>query len=68
MKNTYTLYVANQKVWGSDSLMYHYFETIKDRNAFVRSTDYASVGGTVKLNETQYYQFKQYGSWDSDAE
>lgn len=67
MKKTYTLYVAAQKVWGSDSFMYHYFESIKDRNAFVRSTDYTDIGGTVKLNEVQYEQFKQFGTWDIDA-
>ena len=68
MKKTYTLYVATQKIWGADFPRRHYFETIKERNAFVRSTDYTETAGTVKLNETQYAQFKQFGDWDRYAE
>lgn len=68
MKKTYTLYAAAQKVWGSDSLRHHYFDTIKERNAFVRNTDYTDAAGTVKLSEAQYAQFKKFGVWDIFAE
>ena len=68
MKKTYTLYAATQKVWGAYFPRYRYFGTIKERNAFVRNTDYADAAGTVKLNETQYAQFKQFGDWDRYAE
>lgn len=67
MKKTYTVYAATQKVWGGD-FRFHYFETMKERNAFVRNTDYSDIAGTVKLNEAQYAQFKEFGHWDSDAE
>lgn len=66
MKNTndtITLYVATKKVWGADWLMHYYFETIKERNAFVRDTDYTDKAGTVKITAEQYDQWKQYGYW-----
>ena len=59
-----TLYVATQKVLGSDYPKRHLFETIKDRNAFVRSTDYADIAGTVKLTPSQYEQWKTFGDWN----
>lgn len=68
MKKTYTLYAATQKAWGADFPRYHYFKNIKERNDFVRNTDYSEIGGTVKLNETQYAQFEQFGDWDRYAE
>ena len=68
MKKTYTLYAATQKVWGANYPRYCYFESIKERNAFVRNTDYTETAGTVRLNETQYKQFKQFGDWDRYAE
>ena len=68
MKKAYTLYAATQKVWGADHPRYSYFESIKERNAFARDTDYAEIAGTVKLNEAQYQQFKRFGEWDEYAE
>jgi hypothetical protein len=68
MKKNITLYVATQKVWGADHPKFHYFETIKERNAFVQGNDYTEVAGTVKLNEAQYEQWKQVGTWDAYAE
>ena len=68
MKKTYTLYVATQKVWGADHPRFHYFETIQERNAFVRDNDYTDKAGTVKLNETQYAQWKEFGVWDQYAD
>lgn len=68
MKKIYTLYVATQKVWGADYLHPHYFETIQERNAFVRDNDYTDKAGTVKLNETQYAQWKEFGVWDQHAD
>ena len=68
MKNTHTLYVATQKVWGADYPYYYYFATIKERNAFVRDNDYTDKAGTVKLSETQYAQFQQFGDWDRYAD
>lgn len=68
MKNTtVTLYVATQKVWGADRPRYRYFETIKERNAFVRDTDYTDKAGTVKITPEQYAQFKAHGYWSSSA-
>jgi hypothetical protein len=63
MKKTITLYVATKKIWGSDFPRYHYFETIAERNAFVRDNDYADKAGTVKLTVEQYEEWKQFGEW-----
>ena len=49
-----TLYVAKTKRWGSDLWDYHYFETIKERNAYVKAHDYTDNGGTVKMTEEEY--------------
>ena len=68
MKKTITLYAATQKVWGTDHPKFHYFEHIKERNAFVRENDYTEAAGTVKLNEAQYEQWRQFGTWDAYAE
>lgn len=67
-KTTITLYAATQKVWGATHPRTFYFETIKERNAFVRENDYTDNAGTVELNETQYAQFKQFGEWDRYAD
>lgn len=65
MKNTtITLYAATQKVWGSTHPHYHYFETIKERNAFVRENDYTDKAGTVKITPEQFAQWKEYGEWN----
>ena len=67
-KTTKTLYTAYQKVWGADYSEPHYFETIKERNAYVRNTDYTDTGAPVKLTDRQYQQWKEYGSWLDDEE
>lgn len=64
MSKTITLYVASQKVWGADYPINFYFETIQERNAFVKRTDYSAKAGTVKLTPTQYDDWKKYGDWD----
>lgn len=68
MKKTIILYAATQKAWGADHPKFHYFETIKERNAFVRENDYTEVAGTVKINEAQHVQWKRFGAWDAYAE
>ena len=67
-KTTITLYAATQKVWGATNPRYVYFETIQERNAFVKANDYTDKAGTVKLNATQYAQWKQHGEWDRYAD
>lgn len=61
-----TLYVAKTKVWGSDNWNYTYFETIKERNAYVKAHDYTDIGGTVKLTERQYKWYQKYGEVTPD--
>lgn len=61
-----TLYAATQKVWGADHPRFRYFETIQQRNAFVRENDYTEKAGTVKITEAQYEQWKQFGVWQDD--
>ena len=68
MKKTITLYAARQNVWGSTYHRTVYFETIKERNAFVRDNDYTEKAGTVKITDTQYEQFKACGEWDRYAD
>ena len=63
-KSTITLYVATRRVWGSDHPQRLFFETIKERNAFVRSNDYTDIAGTVKLTPSQYEQWKTFGDWN----
>lgn len=63
-KTTITLYAASQKVWGATHSHIHYFETIKERNAFVRDNDYTDNAGTVKLTDAQYADYKRRGTWD----
>lgn len=67
-KTTITLYAATQKIWGATFPRTIYFETIKERNAFVRDNDYTDKAGTVKLNDTQYAQWKACGEWDRYAD
>ena len=64
---TYTLYAAAQKVWGSSFPRFVYFESIKERNAFVKSNDYTDIAGTVKLTPSQYEHWKTYGEYDPYA-
>lgn len=68
MTTTITLYAAAQKVWGATYPRTVYFETIQERNAFVRDNDYTDKAGTVKLTPAQFAQWKEYGEWDRYAE
>ena len=58
-----TLYAATQKVWGADHPRFIYFDTMRERNTFVQTTDYADIAGTVHLTEEQYQQWKRFGEW-----
>lgn len=64
---TITLYAATQKVWGATHPRMHYFESIKERNEFVRDHDYADIAGTVKVTERQFQQWKDCGAWTEDG-
>ena len=66
-KNTVTLYAARQNVWGATNPRTVYFETIQQRNAFVKENDYTEKAGTVKITAAQYEQFKACGTWDRYA-
>ena len=67
-KTTITLYAATQKVWGATYPRTVYFETLKERNAFVRENDYTEIAGTVKLTTKQFSQWKEFGEWDRYAD
>lgn len=61
MKKTHTLYTAIQAIWGADRPRTLYFETIKERNAYVRSHDYCNSGNPVKLTEEEFNFWKSTG-------
>lgn len=62
MKKTITIYVADQGVWGADRPHAVFFKSIKDRNAFVKATDYTRSAGTIKVTEEEYDEYERY--WD----
>lgn len=55
-----TLYKAEQGVWGADKPASIYFQSIKDRNEYVKTHDYASKAGSVKVSETELDEMKRY--------
>lgn len=62
---TRTLYAA-KKYYGGDGPILVYFETIKERNAYIKANDYVNIAGTVKLTENEFNMWKASGHWLPD--
>lgn len=60
-----TLYVAKTAVWGSTFPKSVYFETRKERDDYVRTTDYTDKAGTIKITDEQYDEWNRFGEFRS---